>query len=80
MTASDNDGRPEDVADIERQRAELAATVGELTDRLDVPTRIKQSAAERAEVVRTRPDLMAATGGMLAAVIVLWIVRRRRRR
>ncbi|MBS9373682.1 DUF3618 domain-containing protein [Rhodococcus sp. B50] len=79
MTASDNGGRPEDVADIERQRAELAATVGELTDRLDVPTRVKQSAAERAEVVRNRPDLIAAAGGVLAAVIVLVIVRRRRR-
>ncbi len=37
VTASDNGGRPDEVADIERQRAELAATVGELTDRLDVP-------------------------------------------
>ncbi|WP_418345394.1 DUF3618 domain-containing protein [Rhodococcus pyridinivorans] len=80
MTASDNDGRPDEVADIERQRAELAATVGELTDRLDVPTRVKQSAAERAQEVRNRPDLIAVAGGVIAAVLVLMVVRRRRRK
>ena len=80
MTASDNDGRPDEVADIERQRAELAATVGELTDRLDVPTRVKQSAAERVQEVRNRPDLIAVAGGVLAAVLVLVLVRRRRKK
>jgi len=80
VTASDNGGRPEDAADIERQRAELAATVGELTDRLDIPTRVKQSAAEQAEAVRSRPDLLAAAGGVLAVVVVLLLVRRRRRK
>ncbi|WP_241385761.1 DUF3618 domain-containing protein [Rhodococcus sp. CH91] len=80
MTTSENGGRPDEVADIERQRAELAATVGELTDRLDVPTRVKQSASEQAEAVRNRPDLIAAAGGVLAVVVVLLIVRRRRRK
>lgn len=68
-----------DPKDIERQRAELAATVGELTDRLDVPTRVKAAADDRVEAVRNRPDLMAVAGGVLVAVVVAWIVRRRRR-
>ncbi|KLL97042.1 hypothetical protein NJ76_09635 [Rhodococcus sp. IITR03] len=42
--------------------------------------RVKQSAAERAEEVRNRPDLIAVAGGVVAAVLVLVLVRRRRRK
>ncbi|MEE2033229.1 DUF3618 domain-containing protein [Rhodococcus chondri] len=65
--------------DIEQQRAELAATVGELADRLDVPTRVKHAADERLDQVRDRPDLIAAAAGALVAVLALVVWRRRRR-
>lgn len=65
-------------ADIEQQRAELAATVGELTDRLDVPTRVKHAAEERAEAVRNRPDLLAGVGAALAVFVLVVVWRRRR--
>jgi hypothetical protein len=64
---------------IEQQRAELAATVGELADRLDVPTRVKHAADERMEAVRERPDLLVLAAGTLAAVVVVLVWRRRRR-
>ncbi|MEU5840682.1 DUF3618 domain-containing protein [Rhodococcus sp. NPDC047139] len=79
MTTPDNDGPPE-ATEIERQRAELAATVGELTDRLDVPTRVRQSAADQAEAVRKRPDLIAAAAGAVVTVVVVVSVLQRRRR
>lgn len=72
--------RPDEVTDIERQRAELAATVGELTDRLDVPTRVKASADERLEDLRNRPDLLVGAGVVLLGVVVVALLRRRRRR
>ncbi len=65
-------------ADIAQQRAELAATVGELTDRLDVPTRVKHAAGERVEAVKNRPDLVAVAGAVLVAVVVVVVWRRRR--
>lgn len=65
-------------ADIAQQRAELAATVGELTDRLDVPTRVKHAADERVEAVKNRPDLIAVAGAVVVAVVVLVVWRRRR--
>jgi hypothetical protein len=64
--------------DIERQRAELAATVGELTDRLDVPTRVRHAADERVEAVRERPDLVALVAGVLAVTLAVVVWRRRR--
>ncbi|MFD3810376.1 DUF3618 domain-containing protein [Rhodococcus sp. NPDC058639] len=66
-------------ADIAQQRAELAATVGELSDRLDVPTRVKHAADEKVEAVRNRPDLIAAAGAFLAVVVIVAVWRRRRR-
>ena len=65
-------------ADIQQQRAELAATVGELTDRLDVPTRVKHAADERVEAVKNRPDLVAVAGAVLVAVVLVVVWRRRR--
>ena len=65
--------------DLERQRAELAATVGELTDRLDVPTRVRTAAERRVDAVRDRPGIVAAIGGAVAvagAAVLMW--RRRR--
>ncbi|WP_068165236.1 DUF3618 domain-containing protein [Rhodococcus phenolicus] len=65
--------------DLERQRAELAATVGELTDRLDVPTRVRTAAERRVAAVRDRPGVVAAIGGAVAvagAAVLMW--RRRR--
>lgn len=80
MSEQPNGHRTDETTDIERQRAELAATVGELTDRLDVPTRVKHAADERIEAVRHRPDLLAAVGAVVAVVVIVGIVRRRRRR
>lgn len=66
--------------DLERQRAELAATVGELTDRLDVPARVRTAAERRLGTVRAHPGIVAAVAGGAVAGGVVLVVRRRRRR
>lgn len=52
-------------ADVERSRDELAATIDELTARLDK---------------RPSPTVLAAGAGIAAAIVTLVVVLRRRRR
>ncbi len=69
-------------SDIERQRAELAATVSQLQAKLDVKSRAQHRAAElkdRATTAtgRPRPDLTVAA--VAVAVLVTGLLVRRRR-
>lgn len=64
--------RPEQIeAEIEAQRQQLAATVDELTHKLDVKDRMTTDSG------RPRPELLAAAG--IAVVVVVALVLRRRR-
>ncbi|ORL38894.1 hypothetical protein A6F59_23815 [Prescottella equi] len=70
--------------DVERQRAELAETVEELTHRVDVPARTKVAVHEKSdaavELARRRAPALAAAAGVGVVLIFLGAVRRRRRR
>ena len=76
---------PEQIeADIARQRDELADTVAALEAKLDVKSRAQDKAAELKDRATTdsgkpRPDLSAAAGAALAALVGLVVWRRRRR-
>ena len=61
-------------ADIERQRAELAATIDQLHARLDVRTRVKDGVTTADG--RPRPELVAAAVAVVLAGLAYW--RRRR--
>ena len=64
--------RPEQIeAEIEAQREQLAATVDQLTHKLDVKDRMTTADG------RPRPELLVAAGVAVAAVVVL-VLRRRR--
>ncbi len=71
-------------ADIERQRAELAATVNALQARLDVKTRARHKAAdlrERATTDSGRPRPAVAAGAVVVvALVVGGLVLRHRRK
>ena len=76
---------PEPVPSVEQQRAELAATVDELAQRVDVPARTKAAANEKVEAAKQtaaeKPQIVAAVvGSVVAALAVRAVVRRRRRR
>ncbi|ATQ31052.1 membrane protein [Rhodococcus ruber Chol-4] len=76
---------PEPVPSVEQQRAELAATVDELAQRVDVPARTKAAAHEKVEAAKQtaaeKPQIVAAVvGSVVAALAVRAVVRRRRRR
>ncbi|QCQ93289.1 DUF3618 domain-containing protein [Rhodococcus sp. SGAir0479] len=71
--------------DVERQRAELAETVEELTHRVDVSARTKAAVHEKTEEAvqlaqRRGPVLGAVAGAAVALLLVRAVVRRRRRR
>ncbi|MEO5651994.1 MAG: DUF3618 domain-containing protein [Marmoricola sp.] len=74
---------PEEIqADIERQRAELAATVDQLTHKLDVKEQARSKVAavrDRAttETGRPRPELLAMTAAVVAGVVLVAWWRRR---
>jgi hypothetical protein len=86
-TTGDNPGTAEIEADIARTREDLAATVDELTARLDMKSRVKASvqqtrdqAAARVRMVRDQatddegrptPATLSVGGGVAAAVIVV---------
>lgn len=54
-------------AEIEAQRAQLAATVDQLTDKLDVKARMTTDRG------RPRPEVLAAAGSLVAmAIAVVW--------
>ena len=86
-SGGDNPGIEEIEADIARTREELAATVDELTARLDVKTRLKESvqqtkdqAVDRVRAVRAQatddegrptPTTLGVGGGIAVAVVVV---------
>jgi len=63
---------PEQIeAEIEAQRAELAATVDQLTAKLDVKARLTTDSG------KPRPEVLAAAGSLVAmAVALVWWRRR----
>lgn len=63
---------PEQIeAEIETQRAELAATVDQLTAKLDVKARMTTESG------KPRPEVLAAAGSLVAlAVALVWWRRR----
>lgn len=57
---------PEQIeADIEEQRAQLAATVDQLTAKLDVKARMTTESG------KPRPELLAAAGSLIAMTVAL---------
>jgi len=68
---------PEEIqADIERQRAQLAGTVDQLSRKLDVKTNAKAKVADVKDRSTTAdgkpaPELIGAAVGALVAVVVL---------
>lgn len=68
---------PEEIqAEIERQREALAATVDQLTDKLDVKSQAQRKAAEVKDRATTsdgkpRPELLGAAAGVVVAVALL---------
>lgn len=70
-------------ADIERQRAQLADTVQDLHDRLDVKARAREKAQDLKDRATTdggrpRPEVVAAGAGVLAGVVALQVHRHRK--
>lgn len=64
--------RPEQIeAEIEAQRQQLAATVDELTHKLDVKDRMTTDSG------RPRPEVLAVAGAALVAVVAVVLWRRR---
>ncbi len=64
--------RPEQIeAEIEAQREQLAATVDELTHKLDVKDRMTTDSG------RPRPQLVAAAGAAVLVVVAVVLWRRR---
>lgn len=60
-------------AEIEAQRAQLAGTVDQLAAMLDVKSRAREKVAS----VKDRPEVVAATGSLVAMAVVLLLWRRR---
>ncbi len=60
--------REEIVADIEATREQMAETVSALGDKLDVKARVKDSAHQATETVRSSPVLPAAVAAAFVAV------------
>lgn len=76
---------PEQIqADIERQREALAATVDELTGKLDVKSRAADKVHELKDGATTadgkpRPELLGAAAGLAVGLVVLAIWQHRER-
>lgn len=75
---------PEELeAEIAVQRARLAEDVDQLTARLDVKSRARRQVARLKDAATTpagspRPEVLAATGSLVAIAIVLMVWRARR--
>lgn len=75
---------PEEIeAEIALQREQLASTVDQLTDKLDVKARAQDKVADLKDAATTddgspRPEVIAAVGSLLAmaVVLVVWRIRR----
>lgn len=70
---------------VEQQRAELAETVEALTQKLDVPTRVKAAASDTAHTAQVKAKdnqqmLMISGAAGVGAILVIVLLRRRRRR
>jgi hypothetical protein len=67
---------PEQIeAEIEAQREQLAATVDQLTAKLDV----KSQARHKANQLKDRPAAMGAAASLVAMAVAAWWWRRRHR-
>ncbi|CAM3840037.1 DUF3618 domain-containing protein [Nocardioides zeicaulis] len=77
---------PEELeAEIALQREQLAATVDQLTDKLDVKAQAQHKVADLKDAATTddgapRPEVLAAAASLLAmaVVLVVWRIRRDR--
>jgi len=70
---------------IEQQRTELAETVDALTQKLDVPSRVKTTASHSIETIRrtadqNRPAVAAAAATAVAVFLLITLQRKRRNR
>lgn len=79
------DDSPIEPPPVEQQRAELAETVEALTQKLDVPARVKSAAADTAHTAQVKAKdnqqtLVVAGAAGLGAIIAIVVLRRRRRR
>ncbi|MFM1725179.1 MULTISPECIES: DUF3618 domain-containing protein [Rhodococcus] len=77
-------GSDESQLDVDRQRAELAETVEELTHRVDVPARTKAAVHEKSdaavELARRRAPALAVVAGVGVTLLLLRALLKRRRR
>lgn len=80
---SDPDRDAAQTTPIEQQRAELAETVDTLTQKLDVPTRVKSAATDSAHTAQVKAkdnqQILLASGAAGLGVIVAIVLLRRRR-
>jgi len=63
---------------VQAQREALAATVGALAEKADVPARVKSEVSRDVERVKQQPAAVAAALGF--ALVFVVILRRRKRR
>jgi hypothetical protein len=69
---------PEEIrAEIERTRRELGDTVEALSHRADVKEQARQKSIELRQRVTSSPAPLLVAGGLVAAFVVLRLVRRR---
>lgn len=78
-----SDPGPAQTTPVEEQRAELAETVDALTQKLDVPTRVKSAATDSAHTAQVKAkdnqQVLVASGAVgLSAIIAIVLLRRRR--
>jgi Protein of unknown function (DUF3618) len=62
--------------DIERTRAELAATVAAVAEKADVKTQAKRRVDETKARVEQNPVPLAIGGAVVLTALIVWVVRR----
>lgn len=86
MSHTGDPNSPEELeADIVRQREQLAHTVDELSQKLDVKSQAQAKLASLKDAATTsegspRPEALAVAAGALVVVVALLLVRHRRNR